>query len=147
MTLRMRVAWMLLGVPAPVVAQSATGVDPSRRTVRLADGTSLAYDRLVLSPGIDLRFDALPGYDEAAADRMPHAWKAGAQTVLLRRQLEAMPDGGTVVMALPALLSRVNAKSSELIIEAWPAVLESVNCTPVAPALLLILALSLVFGC
>ena len=54
------------------------------------------------TPGIDPRFDALPGYDEAAAERMPHAWKAG-RTELLRRQLEAMKDGGTVVMAVPAL--------------------------------------------
>ena len=56
----------------------------------------------MLAPGIDLRFDALPGYTEAAAERMPHAWKAGEQTVLLRRQLEAMPDGGLVVIAAPA---------------------------------------------
>jgi NADPH-dependent 2,4-dienoyl-CoA reductase/sulfur reductase-like enzyme len=56
----------------------------------------------VLSPGIDLRFDALPGYDARAAEAMPHAWKAGPQTELLRRQLEAMEDGGTVVMAVPA---------------------------------------------
>ena len=61
-----------------------------------------AYDRLVLSPGVDLRFDALPGYDEAAAAKMPHAWKAGEQTLLLRRQLEAMDDGGLVVIAAPA---------------------------------------------
>ncbi len=63
---------------------------------------SLSYDRLVLSPGIDLRFDALPGYDEAASLKMPHAWKAGEQTMLLRRQIEAMEDGGTVVIAVPA---------------------------------------------
>jgi sulfide dehydrogenase [flavocytochrome c] flavoprotein subunit len=85
-----------------VVQQAAAGVDPAARTVAAGD-TTLAYDRLVLAPGIDLRFDALPGYDETAAARMPHAWKAGEQTVLLRRQLEAMDDGGTVVMALPAL--------------------------------------------
>jgi NADPH-dependent 2,4-dienoyl-CoA reductase/sulfur reductase-like enzyme len=77
-------------------------VDARARTVGLADGTSLGYDRLVLAPGIDLRFDALPGYDEAAAAKMPHAWKAGEQTILLRRQLEAMNDGGTVVLAVPA---------------------------------------------
>src|SRR5579862_209677 len=86
-----------------VAAQAVVGVDAKARSVALVDGTRLAYDRLVLAPGIDLRFDALPGYDEAAAARMPHAWKAGDQTVLLRRQLEAMEDGGTVVMALPAL--------------------------------------------
>jgi sulfide dehydrogenase [flavocytochrome c] flavoprotein subunit len=85
-----------------IIAQAAVKVDPQARTVGLADGTSLAYDRLVLAPGIDLRFDALPGYDEAATTKMPHAWKAGEQTLLLRRQLEAMEDGGTVVLAVPA---------------------------------------------
>ena len=85
-----------------VVAQSAVRIDPQTRTVGLADGTSLGYDRLVLAPGIDLRFDALPGYDEPTAARMPHAWKAGEQTLLLRRQLEAMDDGGLVALAVPA---------------------------------------------
>jgi NADPH-dependent 2,4-dienoyl-CoA reductase/sulfur reductase-like enzyme len=85
-----------------VIAQAAASVDPQKRTVGLADGTALAYDRLVLAPGIDLRFDALPGYDEAAAAKMPHAWKAGEQTLLLRRQLEAMDDGGMVALAVPA---------------------------------------------
>ena len=56
----------------------------------------------MLAPGIDLRFDALPGYDEAASAKMPHAWKAGEQTVLLRKQIEAMDDGGMVVLAVPA---------------------------------------------
>ena len=85
-----------------VVAQAATAIDAAARTVGLADGTSLSYDRLVLSPGVDLRFDALQGYDEAAAAKMPHAWKAGEQTLLLRKQLEAMDDGGLVVIAVPA---------------------------------------------
>jgi sulfide dehydrogenase [flavocytochrome c] flavoprotein subunit len=85
-----------------VVAQTAVKVDAQARTVGLADGTSLGYDRLVLSPGISLRFDALPGYDEAAATKMPHAWIAGEQSLLLRRQLEAMDDGGVVVLAVPA---------------------------------------------
>jgi NADPH-dependent 2,4-dienoyl-CoA reductase/sulfur reductase-like enzyme len=85
-----------------VVAQTAVKVDAQARTVGLADGSSLGYDRLVLSPGIGLRFDALPGYDEAAAAKMPHAWIAGEQTLLLRRQLEAMDDGGLVVLAVPA---------------------------------------------
>src|ERR1700761_94796 len=96
-----------------VAPQAAVKIDPQARTVGLADGTTLAYDRLVLAPGIDLRFDALPGYDEAAAARMPHAWKAGDQTVLLRRQLEAMEDGGTVVMSLPALPYRCPPASYE----------------------------------
>jgi sulfide dehydrogenase [flavocytochrome c] flavoprotein chain len=96
----------IAGEGVHVVAQTATRVDPPGRTVTLADGTSLSYDRLVLSPGIDLRFDALPGYDEAASAKMPHAWKAGEQTTLLRRQLEAMDDGGVVVLAVPANPSR-----------------------------------------
>jgi sulfide dehydrogenase [flavocytochrome c] flavoprotein chain len=80
----------------------ATAVNAQARSVTLGNGTSLPYDRLVLAPGIDIRWDGLPGYTEAAAERMPHAWKAGEQTLLLRRQLEAMEDGGTVIIASPA---------------------------------------------
>ena len=82
--------------------QMAAKIDPQAKTVGLADGTSLGYDRLVLAPGIDIRWDGLAGYDEAASEKMPHAWKAGEQTMLLRRQLEAMEDGGLVVMSVPA---------------------------------------------
>ncbi|KJC46782.1 cytochrome C [Bradyrhizobium sp. LTSP885] len=85
-----------------VVAQAAKRVDAQARTIGFGDDTTLSYDRLVLAPGIELRFDALPGYDEAASAQMPHAWKAGEQTMLLRRQLEAMDDGGLVVIAVPA---------------------------------------------
>jgi sulfide dehydrogenase [flavocytochrome c] flavoprotein subunit len=86
-----------------VLAQtSATAVDASGKTVTLSDGSKLAYDRLVLSPGIDINWGALPGYDETAAEKMPHAWKAGAQTVLLRQQLQAMDDGGLVIISSPA---------------------------------------------
>jgi sulfide dehydrogenase [flavocytochrome c] flavoprotein chain len=88
------------GVELSLVPASA--VDPQARIVTLADGARLPYDRLVLAPGIDIGWGALPGYTEAAAERMPHAWKAGAQTVLLRRQLEAMADGGVVVISAPA---------------------------------------------
>src|SRR5262245_29744796 len=77
-----------------VARSAATAVDAPARSVTLGDGTRLTYDRLVLAPGIDIRWGALPGYDEAAAALMPHAWRAGEQTMLLRRQLEAMPDGG-----------------------------------------------------
>src|ERR1700676_2495530 len=87
---------------ATVIAKAAAKVDAKTRTVGLADGTSLAYDRLVLAPGIDLRFDALPGYDEATAAKMPHAWKAGEQTLLLRKQLDAMGGGGLIALAVPA---------------------------------------------
>jgi sulfide dehydrogenase [flavocytochrome c] flavoprotein chain len=85
-----------------VARTTATAVDSQARSVTLVDGTRLPYDRLVLAPGIDIRWSALPGYDEAAAARMPHAWRAGEQTLLLRRQLEAMPDGGLVVVSAPA---------------------------------------------
>ena len=87
------------------VQARATGVDGAAKRV-LLDGGAIEYDRLVMAPGVDMRLGsdpgALPGYDQAAAERMPHAWKAGAQTTLLRDQLRAMPDGGTVVMAVPA---------------------------------------------
>ncbi len=86
-----------------VLAQTAaTAVDASGRSVTLSDGSKLTYDRLVLSPGIDINWGALPGYDETAAEKMPHAWKAGAQTVLLRQQLQAMDDGGLVIISSPA---------------------------------------------
>ncbi len=85
-----------------LVRAAATAVDAAARTVTLADGKRLAYDRLVLAPGIDFRWGALTGYDEAAAAQMPHAWRAGEQTLLLRRQLEAMDDGGLVVISAPA---------------------------------------------
>jgi sulfide dehydrogenase [flavocytochrome c] flavoprotein chain len=85
-----------------VIAQAARAVNAGARKVTLGDGATLAYDRLVLAPGIDFRFDALEGYDEKASEAMPHAWKAGAQTLLLRKQLEAMDDGGVVAIAVPA---------------------------------------------
>lgn len=85
-----------------VVANAAARVDPQARTIGLADGTSLGYERLVLAPGIDIRFETLRGYDQAASAKMPHAWKAGEQTLLLKQQLEAMKDGGLVVIAVPA---------------------------------------------
>lgn len=85
-----------------VINQAVTTIEPQQRRVMTAEGVALPFDRLVLSPGIDFHFEALPGYDDAASDKMPHAWKAGAQTLLLRRQLEAMDDGGTVAIAIPA---------------------------------------------
>jgi sulfide dehydrogenase [flavocytochrome c] flavoprotein chain len=85
-----------------VTLAPATALDAQARTITLSNGARISYDRAVLAPGIDIRWDALPGYNEAAAERMPHAWKAGEQTLLLRRQLEAMPDGGTVIISAPA---------------------------------------------
>jgi sulfide dehydrogenase [flavocytochrome c] flavoprotein subunit len=84
-----------------VVFATVTAVDAAARRVAL-EGSNLAYDRLVVAPGIDIRWDGLPGYTEAVAAKMPHAWKAGEQTLLLRRQLEALEDGGLVVMSVPA---------------------------------------------
>ena len=84
-----------------IVIATVTGIEASARIVTCQDGSRLPYDRLVLAPGIDIRFDALPGYTEAAAALLPHAWKPGAQTLLLRQQLDAMPDGGTVLISAP----------------------------------------------
>ncbi len=84
-----------------VVHATVQGIDPANKRLSISTGTPVPYDKLVLSPGIDLNFNAIPGYDKAAADKLPHAWKAGPQTVLLKRQLDAMPNGGTVIMVCP----------------------------------------------
>jgi NADPH-dependent 2,4-dienoyl-CoA reductase/sulfur reductase-like enzyme len=83
------------------VRQMAAAVDRDKKTVRLANGTVLPYDRLVLAPGIDLKFDSVPGWSEEASRKLPHAWQAGAQTQLLKRQLNALSDGATIVMIAP----------------------------------------------
>ncbi|HEX6110970.1 MAG TPA: NAD(P)/FAD-dependent oxidoreductase [Geminicoccaceae bacterium] len=83
------------------VRARAVGADPVAKRVRLAGGGSLAYDKLVVAPGIDIRYRSIVGYNEDAARKMPHSWKAGAQTRLLRGQLEAMPDGGLFVITAP----------------------------------------------
>lgn len=89
-------------LPGVAVARdAAAAIDRDRRRVRLASGAELAYDRLVLSPGIALDYASVPGWSRAAEERMPHAWKAGPQTTLLRRQLDAVPDGGLIVMIAP----------------------------------------------
>lgn len=80
-----------------VVQGSATAVDATARIVTLASGSTLRYDRLVVSPGVDFAWEQLPG----AENKVLHAWKAGAQTLALRAQLEAMPDGGVFVMTIP----------------------------------------------
>ncbi len=85
-----------------IAVATATGVDAQARTVMLSTGDKLSYDRLVLAPGIDLQFDALPGYSESAAAELPHAWTAdGGQIELLHRQIEAMEDGGLVAITAP----------------------------------------------
>ena len=85
-----------------VVRGDAVAVDASAKQVRLADGSSLAYDRVIVSPGSDFIYDQIPGMKSAdAQNRVFHAWKAGPQTVALRKQLEAMPDGGVFVFQFP----------------------------------------------
>ncbi|MCA8893402.1 MAG: NAD(P)/FAD-dependent oxidoreductase, partial [Hyphomonas sp.] len=82
-----------------IIPDVAVDVDPVARRVSVRSGGTFPYDKLVLSPGIDFRWGAIEGYDKAAADLMPHAWKAGPQTMLLRKQLETMDDGGLVVIS------------------------------------------------
>ena len=85
-----------------VLHAEAAGVDADARAVRLADGTRVPYDRLVMSPGIDLRWGAIEGYDEAASARMPHGWIPYRQPItVLAEQLRAMRQGGTFLMAIP----------------------------------------------
>ena len=85
-----------------VIYDSVTAIDPAKKTVTVSGGTVIDYDRLVLSPGVDFRPEELEGYDLATTPQiMPHAWKAGSQTLLLRKQLVDMPDGGTVVLTVP----------------------------------------------
>ncbi|TCR64135.1 NAD(P)/FAD-dependent oxidoreductase [Bosea sp. BK604] len=79
----------------------ATQVDREKKEVVLSDGRRLPYDRLVLSPGIDLKYDSVPGWSQAAEEIMPHGWKPGRQTQLIREKLDAVPDGGTIVMIAP----------------------------------------------
>jgi sulfide dehydrogenase [flavocytochrome c] flavoprotein subunit len=85
-----------------VVHDQATAVDPAKKLVTLARGGALSYERLVVSPGVDFLFGELQGYESAMnANRVLHAWKAGPQTVALRRQLEEMPNGGVYVLSVP----------------------------------------------
>jgi sulfide dehydrogenase [flavocytochrome c] flavoprotein chain len=84
-----------------IVHDSASQIDPVAKTVGLKGGGKLPYDRLVLAPGIAFKFGAIEGYDEAATQVMPHAWTAGPQTELLRRQLDSMEDGGVFLIVAP----------------------------------------------
>ena len=85
-----------------VVQGNVVAIDPETKVIELADGKKLNYDRSIISPGIDFRWDGVEGYSEEASQTIPHAWKAGEQTRILRSQLEAMPNGGTVLIAPPA---------------------------------------------
>ena len=85
-----------------VVHDTVASIDPAKKTVKLAGGDTLAYDRLVVSPGIDLIWSSVQGLQAASQEgRILQAWKAGAETAALRRQLEAMPDGGVYALTIP----------------------------------------------
>ena len=85
-----------------VARDSAVAIDAAAKTVRLAGGETLAYDRLIVSPGVDFVYDTIPGLNNAAAQaQVLHAWKAGPQTLALRKQLESMRDGGVYVLHIP----------------------------------------------
>jgi sulfide dehydrogenase [flavocytochrome c] flavoprotein subunit len=85
-----------------LVKDMVTAIDPAKKVVKLAGGGELPYDRVIVSPGIDFMWETLPGMTSAAAkDKVLHAWKAGPQTVALRKQLEAMPDGGVYALTIP----------------------------------------------
>jgi NADPH-dependent 2,4-dienoyl-CoA reductase/sulfur reductase-like enzyme len=85
-----------------ILPDSVQSIDATKRSVTLASGTTLPYDRLIVSPGIEFMWDQLPGMQQPGAqERFLHAWKAGPQTLALRAQLEAMPDGGVYAMTIP----------------------------------------------
>jgi NADPH-dependent 2,4-dienoyl-CoA reductase/sulfur reductase-like enzyme len=85
-----------------VVRDTATAIDLEKKQVRLARGEAVAFDRVIVSPGVDFMWEALPAMGAAAAqEQVLHAWKAGPQTAQLRRQLEQMPDGGVYVLTVP----------------------------------------------
>ena len=90
----------LKGHGVNVVHDTVVDIDAAGKKVMTAGGQTIAYDRCIVSPGISFK-DNIEGYDDAAMQAMPHAWKAGEQTVILRKQLEAMDDGGVVVIAAP----------------------------------------------
>ena len=84
-----------------VVHDWAVGVDRDAKNVVLASGAKVPYDRLIMSPGIDLKYDSVPGYSVEASQVMPHAWKSGTEVALLKHQVENMKEGGTFVFVPP----------------------------------------------
>ncbi|WP_456405185.1 FCSD flavin-binding domain-containing protein [Thiolapillus sp.] len=91
----------LAGHGVNVVHDWVTGIDAGKRVVTTKGGKSFAYDRCIVSPGVDFKWETIEGYDEKVAEKIPHAWKAGPQTALLRKQLVSMRDGGTVIICPP----------------------------------------------
>ncbi len=91
----------LAGHGVKVVLDTVTAIDAAKHTVTTAGGQTFEYDRCVVAPGIELKYDSVEGYSHEAAESVPHAWKAGPQTEILKQQLEAMKDGGLVVISAP----------------------------------------------
>ncbi len=82
--------------------EEVAGIDAAKKNIRMESGDEISYDRLIVSPGIDFMWDRLPMLEKSSAqETIPHAWKAGPQTVNLRQQLEAMADGGVFVISIP----------------------------------------------
>ena len=85
-----------------MVFDEVVEIDAKAKKVKVAGGSTLEYDNLIVSPGVDFKYEAIKGYSQAVAEKeMPHAWKAGPQTLLLRKQITAMPDGGKVIIVAP----------------------------------------------
>jgi sulfide dehydrogenase [flavocytochrome c] flavoprotein subunit len=84
-----------------IVYSRALGINPITKKVNIQGGETIAYDYLIVSPGIDFQWNAITGYDKSVIDKMPHAWNAGAQTIILRKQLETMKNGGTIIISVP----------------------------------------------
>jgi sulfide dehydrogenase [flavocytochrome c] flavoprotein subunit len=83
------------------VKQWANAIDRAKKEVVLADNSRVPYDKLIVAPGIDLKYDSVPGWGKEHEEVMPHAWLAGPQTELLKKQLDGVKDGGTIVMVAP----------------------------------------------
>ena len=98
-----------------VIHERADIVDGEKKKVTLSGGGTLEFDRCIVSPGIDFRWDAIEGLTPDTVSRMPHAWNAGSQTTLLRKQVEAMPDGGTFIISMPIGPSRCPPAAAERI--------------------------------
>ena len=107
--------------------EAATAIDPAARKVRVGDG-DLAYDRLIVAPGIDFQLEQVEGL-AAAGDKVPHAWKAGPQTTELAKQMRAMPDGGVFVLTVPPVAYRCPPGPYERIAR-WPSTSSSTSRRP-----------------